>query len=99
MKRVILNVIREQGYVFVNVCEPDLLGKVFKKGDISLAVNREFYAGEEVSLDFAFTLFEEANVVSLVGREIVDEAIKRGYVAKDGVLEIEGVKFAQVYNM
>ncbi len=99
MRKVLLNVIREQGYVFVNVCEPELLGKMFKKGDISLEINKEFYAGEEVSLDYVFTLFDEANVVSLVGKEIVDEAIKRGYVAKEGVLEIEGVKFAQVYNM
>jgi Uncharacterized conserved protein len=44
---------------FVNVCEPELLGKIFKKGDISLEINKEFYAGEEVSLDYVFTLFDE----------------------------------------
>ena len=99
MRKVMLKIIREQGHVFVNICEPELLGKTFRKGDIRLEVNREFYAGEEVSLDFAFTLFNEASVVSIIGREIVDEAIRRGYVARESVLEIEGVKFAQVYNL
>lgn len=99
MRRVSLNVIRQNGYVLVNICEPELIGKTFTKGDIKLVINEEFYGGQEVGLEYAFSLIDGANVVNIVGKEIVDEAVKRGFVAKDGVLEIEGIKFAQIYNL
>ncbi|ARM75138.1 DUF424 domain-containing protein [Acidianus manzaensis] len=96
---VILNIIRENQYTFVNLCEKELLGKEFKDDKAILSINKEFYGGEEVDLEYAFTLFNEATVVSIVGNNIVDEAIKRGYVHKNSVLEVKGVKFAQVYNL
>lgn len=96
---VILNVIRQNRYTFVNVCEKELLGKEFRDDRAVLNINKEFYDGEEVDLEYAFSLFNEATVVSIVGNTIVEEAIKRGYVHKDSVLEVKGVKFAQVYNL
>lgn len=97
--RVSLNIIRQNGYVFVNICEPELLGKKFKEGEINLEVNREFYEGQEVSLDYAFSFIDEASVVSMVGNKIVEEAIKRGLIKEEGVITVQGVKFAQLYNL
>ncbi|MCI2413942.1 MAG: DUF424 family protein [Candidatus Aramenus sp.] len=97
--KVILNVIREQGNVFVNVCEKELLGREFRENEVILYINEEFYGGDEVDMEYAFSLFEEATVVSLVGNKVVDEAVRRGYVHKEGILEVSGVKFAQVYNL
>lgn len=96
---VILKVLRQDSYTFVNICERELLGKEFKDNGTILHVNREFYEGEEVDLEYAFSLVNEATVVSLVGNRIVEEAIKRGLVHKDSVLEVKGVKFAQIYNL
>lgn len=97
--KVFLNVIRAQGMVLVNICQVELLGKVFKDGDIILDVNEKFYGGELVELDYAFSLIDEATVMSIVGNYVVDEAIKRGIVHKESVLNVSGVKFAQVYNV
>jgi len=97
--KVSLNVIRRDGYVFVNICEPELIGKTFREGEIRLTVDREFYEGQEVHIDYAFSLLNEANVVSIIGSKIVDEAIKRGLIKEEGVISVQGVKFAQIYNL
>ncbi|AWR95848.1 DUF424 domain-containing protein [Acidianus brierleyi] len=97
--KVILNIIRGEGNVFVNICEKDLLGKEFRENEVILNINKEFYEGDEVDMEYAFSLVDEATVVSIVGNILVDEAIKRGFVHKDSVLEVSGVKFAQVYNL
>ncbi|BFH73583.1 DUF424 family protein [Sulfurisphaera javensis] len=97
--KVSLNVIRRDGYVFVNICELELLGKTFKEGDINLVINKEFYEGQEVSIDYAFSLLNEASVVSMVGNKVVDEALKRGLIKEEGVISVQGIKFAQIYNM
>ncbi|WP_338603590.1 DUF424 family protein [Sulfolobus tengchongensis] len=97
--KVILNVIRAQGMTLVNICQAELLGKVFREGEIILNVSEKFYGGQEVELDYAFSLIDEATVMSIVGNCVVEEAIKRGLVHKDAVISVEGVKFAQVYNV
>lgn len=97
--KVSLNVIRREGYVFINICEPELIGKTFREGDIRLVVDKEFYYGQEVSIDYAFSLLNEASVVNLVGNKVVEEAIKRGLIKEEGVISVQGVKFAQIYNL
>ncbi|QIW23380.1 DUF424 family protein [Sulfolobus sp. S-194] len=97
--KVSLNIIRREGYVFVNICELELIGKTFKEGEVNLVVNKEFYEGQEVSLDYAFSFLDEANVVSIVGNKIVEEALKRGFLKEEGIISVQGVKFAQIYNM
>jgi len=97
--KVSLNVIRKEGYVFVNICEPELIDKTFREGDIKLTVDRDFYDGQEVPIDYAFSLLEEASVISMIGNKIVEEAIRRGLIKEEGVISVQGVKFAQLYNM
>jgi|ECHnycMinimDraft_1075156.scaffolds.fasta_scaffold00042_18 hypothetical protein len=96
---VLLKVIKEGNTTLVNVCEKELLGKVFVERGIVLHVNEEFYGGEEVSEDEAFALFDSASVVSLIGNRIVDEAISRGFVLRDSTIKVAGVTFAQIYNV
>ncbi|AWR98834.1 DUF424 domain-containing protein [Metallosphaera hakonensis] len=97
--KVVLNVIRGEGHVFVNICQKEHLGKVYKENKAVLNVNNEFYGGDEVDVDYALGLVDEATVVSIVGETIIEEAIKRGLVHRDSVLTVSGVKFAQIYNL
>ncbi len=97
--KVLLNIIKTQGMTLINVCQKELLGKKFREGDLVLDVSEKFYDGELVEIDYAFSLIDEATVMSIVGNDAVEEAIKRGIVHKDSVLNIAGVKIAQVYNM
>jgi hypothetical protein len=97
--KVLLRIIKSSPYIFINICEKKFLGKVFKQGNIVIDVNNEFYDGEEVSIDYAFSLVDEATIVNIVGDEIVEEAIRRGIVHRDSVIKIGEVKFAQLYNI
>ena len=97
--KVSLNVIRKEGYVFVNICEPELIDKTFIEGDIKLTVDRDFYHGQEVPIDYAFSLLDEASVISMIGNKVVEEAIRRGLIKEEGVISVQGVKFAQIYNL
>ncbi|MCY0849172.1 DUF424 domain-containing protein [Sulfuracidifex metallicus] len=97
--KVHINIIRSQGYVLINLCEEGLLGKKFRENDMVLDVNEKFYGGDLVESDYALGLIDEATVMSIVGSSLVEEAVKKGIVHKDGVREISGVKIAQVYNL
>jgi len=97
--RVILNVIKRDNYTLVNICERETLGKTFEENNLRLVVNEEFFGGQEVGLEYAFSLINSATAVSIVGNKVVEEAIKRGFVAKEGVIEVKGIKFAQIYNL
>ncbi|BCU68373.1 hypothetical protein HS7_18100 [Sulfolobales archaeon HS-7] len=86
------------GEVIVNLCEPSLLGKVFREKDINLHVNKEFYEGEIMEEDEAFSYVEQATVASFVGKTVVEQAARRGFINRDTVLVVEGVPFAQMLN-
>jgi len=89
----------EEGNVFVNVCEAELLGRRFRENGLLLDVNEEFYHGDPMELDAALSLVNQATVMSLVGNTLVAEAVKKGVVHKDSTLKVAGVSFAQVYNL
>ncbi|MCG3108424.1 hypothetical protein L3N51_00705 [Metallosphaera sp. J1] len=97
--RVILKVIRGEGHVFVNICEKEYLGKEFREDRAVLNVNDEFYGGDEVDINYALNLVDEATVVSMIGEKVIGEAIRRGLVHENAVLTVSGVKFAQIYNL
>lgn len=97
--KVLLKIIRVNGETLVNICEKDLLGMSFRENGVNLVVNSDFYGGEEVSIDYAFSYVNEATAVSLVGNSVVEEAIRRSLVDEDAVLIVQGVMFAQIYNI
>ena len=97
--RVILKIIRGEGHVFVNICEKEYLGREFRESKAVLNVNNEFYGGEEVDINYALDLVDEATVVSIVGERAPGAPKTRGLVHTDAVLTGSGVKFAQIYNL
>ncbi|MEM1626662.1 MAG: DUF424 family protein [Sulfolobaceae archaeon] len=94
-----LKIIKSNEHIFINICEKQYLGKKYKKGDIVIDVSKDFYEGEEVSIDYAFSLIDQATIVNIVGNEIIDRAIERGLIYKDSIIKIGDVKFAQIYNL
>jgi len=97
--KVLLKIIKSDNHIFINICEKQYLGKKYKKGDIVIDVSKEFYDGEEVNIDYAFSLIDQATIVNIVGNEVVDRAIEKGLIYKESVIRIGDVKFAQIYNL
>ena len=84
----------DQG-LLVTVCDPDVLGKTFEDGDVSITVTEDFYGGEERDRDAVVASLARASVANLVGRDVVELAIDEGYVDEGNVLEIEETLHAQ----
>ena len=82
----------------VAACEKSLIGKTFKEGKITLKVTEGFYKGEEKSEDKLLELLKKATIANLVGKP-VDLAINHNLVDEDGVMEISGIKYAQIFVM
>ncbi|MEA1924967.1 MAG: DUF424 family protein [Candidatus Altiarchaeota archaeon] len=85
--------------VLVAVCDKELLGKTLIDGELVTEVREDFYKGELMNPDLLEGLFTEASILNLVGNNVVDRAVSGGFVDADSVLEIAGVKHAQVVEL
>ena len=83
----------------VAVCDEELLGRVFREGDVVLHINEEFFKGFLVTLDEAMHHARNAPVVVLVGEASVSRALKEGLVHPDAILRVSGVPYAQVIKL
>jgi len=82
----------------VAACEKSLIGKTFKEGKITLKVTEYFYKGKEIDEDELVELLKKATIANLVGKP-VDLAIKHNLIDKQGIMEISGIKHAQIFVM
>lgn len=99
------------GYVYIKVhmrgnvmvlaiCDEELLGRKFEEGIFTLEVKEDFYGDRRVPIDDElFKLIDEAHIVNMVGSRIVEEAIRRGVVPREGVLKIAGIPHVQVVKL
>lgn len=85
--------------VVVAACDREVLGKVFREGDIVLNVNEEFYKGELVTLTEALNIIKKATIANLVGKNIVSKAIEKGLVHPEAVIYVSKVPHAQIVKM
>lgn len=82
------------GRTILAVCDDDLLGKKFEEGDLQLDIGK-FYDGEKKSRKEVELLFKSAYIVNLVGEDSVELGIKKGLVAKERVVRIAGIPYAE----
>ncbi|MEM1623574.1 MAG: DUF424 family protein [Sulfolobales archaeon] len=77
----------------VGVCDEDLLGKVFRDGDLVLEINEEFFGGDIVEIDEAIALVESSNSALAVGKNIVSKLIEVGLTHPMAVSSVSGVPY------
>ncbi len=99
MSEVYVNVRRSGQYVVLATCDCELLGKVLKDGKIVFEIREDFYKGKKVTVEEALELCRESNIVNMVGKCIVDEAVKEGLIHPDAILKINGIPHAQIVKM
>jgi len=85
--------------VLLAICDAGLLGRTLHEGKIVFRVKEDFYKGTRLSVGEAISMIENSTIVNLVGKNIVNKAIERGYVHPEAVLEIEGVPHAQIVKL
>ena len=80
-------------------CDKELLGKKFSEGELSLQVKEDFYKGEIVELETFAEKLKQANIVNLVGDQVVNKAIELGLVDSDSIIKIKNTPHVQIVKI
>ncbi|MCX8204193.1 MAG: DUF424 family protein [Candidatus Nezhaarchaeota archaeon] len=81
------------------ICDAELLGKELRYGRLTINISKHFYGGFQVSVEEALELIEEADSANLMGRRIVEAAIRRGLVHQEAVAELNSVPHVLIVKM
>ena len=90
-----LRVLRRENETLVAACDKEVLGKTFSEGDLEIKVDKGFYCGELREVKELSCALSEASMANLTGNNVVDYAVKQGYIDKENVVCIGGIKHAQ----
>uniref|UniRef100_A0A7J2TLK0 DUF424 domain-containing protein n=1 Tax=Archaeoglobus fulgidus TaxID=2234 RepID=A0A7J2TLK0_ARCFL len=85
-----------RGEILVAVCDSELVGKVFRDGNLKLEVKESFYGEEDFSEKEVAEALKRATIANITGERAVNLAIRLGLIDKDRVLCISGCPHAQM---
>jgi hypothetical protein len=83
-----------KGQFVVAICDENLLGKAIGK-KLKIHVEENFYRGELLDEEKALELMKKANICNILGKNIVDLALKNKFIIKENIIFIDGVSHAQ----
>ena len=78
------------------VCDENLLGRELLEGDVCFLVDEHFYQGETKDEKEVLELLLKFTNFNIVGREVVDIALKHKLISEEDVIYLEGVPHAAV---
>ncbi len=96
MKEICINTIKQGRHVIVAACDAELLDKSLQYGKIKFIVRKDFYGGSRVFLEEAIEIMKIGTIINLVGKQIVNGALKQGLVHPNAVINIAGVPHVQI---
>ncbi|MBR1973155.1 MAG: DUF424 family protein [Candidatus Methanomethylophilaceae archaeon] len=85
--------------VILAACDEDILGMTFRGDGMKITVTESFYKGESLEREAFVERMKSVSVMNLVGNEVVRIVSEEGYVSPGSIVEIGGVKHAQVVMM
>lgn len=90
----------EQG-MMVSVCDSEIVGETFENGDVSLTVEREFYADDADTVDeeSVIAALSRASIANIVGTRAVTVAIENDIIDEGTVLDLDGTRHAQLLRL
>ncbi len=94
-----MKVYRVRGEVLVAVCDSELVGKVFKEGELKIEVKEDFYGSEDFDEEEVKKMLRRATIANITGQRAVDLALKMGLIDKDRILYIANCPHAQMVLM
>jgi uncharacterized protein len=80
-------------------CDEGLMGKTFRQGRLKISVENSFYGTSLLPLAEALFLLDGADILNLVGGDIIEAAIEKGIVHPDAVISIGGIPHVQVMRL
>lgn len=88
-----------QGEILLAACDDDILGKTFCEGELQLVVSQSFYGGEKITKENFILQIKKATIINLVGEVVIKIALDLGLIAREGIIEIDGIPHAQIAKM
>jgi hypothetical protein len=80
----------------VAVCDAEILGKTLEGGRVPFEVSERFYGGNLCDLAEALEAMSKATICNIVGKRIVEAAIKNRLIHKSAVIYFGDVPHAQI---
>lgn len=90
-----MKTVRRGRDLLVAVCDAELLGKTIEGWRAPFVVSEGFYRGAPASVEEALEALRKATICNLVGKRIVEAAIKRGIIQEEAVIYLGEVPHAQ----
>jgi hypothetical protein len=87
---------QDGGDVMLAVCDKSILGQTFSRDGIKLKVTERFYGNSTASEDEFLRMVGQATIVNLLGDQIVEAALRHRVVDPENVVDLCGIKQAQV---
>jgi len=91
-----LKIYRVRGEVLVAVCDSDIVGKIFREGDLKIEVKESFYGDKDVGEEEVKRALRMATIANITGRKAVELAIRMGIIDRENVLKIGECWHAQM---
>lgn len=92
---MIVNLKETPSGILLVVTDSELIGKKFEEGKKQLDLTAKFYQGQEKTEPEIQEMFKSSYLLHLTGEKAVNLGIKAGFVDKNKVLLIKGVKHAE----
>jgi hypothetical protein len=96
LEEVYVRTIRHGRDTLVAVCDAEILGKTLEGGKVPFKVSERFYKGIQCGVSEALEAMRKATIVNIVGKRIVEAAIKEQFVQEAAVIYIGDVPHAQI---
>jgi hypothetical protein len=99
MKEVYLRSTRHGKDTLVAVCDYELLGRTLEGGKVPFKVSEGFYGGVPSAVEEAIEAMRRATICNLVGKRIVEAAIRCKMVHEKAVIYLGDVPHAQIVRL
>jgi uncharacterized protein len=82
----------------LNICDAELVGRTFNKSDLTININKSYFAERIVEENEAEQLLKNASIINMVGKKTIGLSVRVGIGSTKGIKEIDGVPFLLVFK-
>lgn len=78
------------------ICDEELIGKRFEEGSMQLEISERFYNGRLIGDAAAAEGMNNARILNITGKNIINLALKKGIIKKSSILKVQKIPHAEI---
>ncbi len=91
-----MNIYKTEKDTVIAVCDKEIIGNIFREGDLVLRLDESFYKGSEVTKEEVMEALKHATIANISGEKAIACALECGCIKKENILYIDGIPHAQM---